>query len=733
MFIPPLLVAASVSVAAALSQYDVQELAIPVAPASAITSVAMDHGTAVVGLSRSYSASGDELGKALIFTQQPDGHWSQAADLAASDGAKGDSFGNVAVSENTVIVGAYGHMVAGPLSGSAYVYVRDSSGLWYEQAKLSASDASEFDFFGWSVGISGGTAVVGAWGSGEEGAAYVYEQGESGAWEEQQRLVPTNGGTVRNFGSSVAISEDLIAALGFAQGAGTVFIFERDASGNWIQQATLRWEGGGFGSLAISGDLVVAGAPSDSGGRGAAVVYARDPGGGWSLHTTLTPSDATAEGHFGRSVALADDTILVGASLGNFSGKAYVFARGANDTWNEETMLLPRESVTGRGFGLSIAASGHEAIISAREFAYSYLLGQPRPALSLECPGDINGDGRVELAVTTSAELVQVKDVAGVQVTDFEIAQEIGPGQTRLMPDSNPKASVELVALDRFRAEAGIWDLLSGGYLGEVSFDNAPVDFAVTSDWTGNGFSEVSSLGTWSSWRSPATVETRDSATNQLISSVGVSPYVDGRELMILPELNRNGVPEMAVLSENHRHNAQDKVEILDAGAGSVDDIWLGIGWRMLQQQRIDDLNGNGSDEIAVLRVHPSGNVNVQIRDGRTRAWLNFIGFAVAYPPEHLVAISDINGNGASELVVFGRHIGDNHQKAVIKDSRTGQKLGQLMFDMSFVGQDFVDCGDINGNGAADLALLGQRRSDSALKVTVRDSLTAEYLADVWF
>lgn len=134
-----------------------------------------------------------------------------------------------------------------------------------------------------------------------------------------------------------------------------------------------------------------------------------------------------------------------------------------------------------------------------------------------------------------------------------------------------------------------------------------------------------------------------------------------------------------------------------------------------------------------MLRVHPDGNANVQIRDTVTREWVNFIGFAVEYPPRTLVAIPDINGNGADELVVFGRRSNSSYQKAVIKDSMTGRKLGQLWFDRNFPGRRFVACGDINGNGATDLALLGQHRSDGRFRVTVNDSRTGERLAQVGF
>ena len=42
------------------------------------------------------------------------------------------------------------------------MYVR-SNGVWSEQAKLTASDGAEDDYFGSSVSIDGDTAVIGAY------------------------------------------------------------------------------------------------------------------------------------------------------------------------------------------------------------------------------------------------------------------------------------------------------------------------------------------------------------------------------------------------------------------------------------------------------------------------------------------------------------------------------------------------------------------------------------------
>jgi hypothetical protein len=87
----------------------------------------------------------------------------ELAKLTASDATENDNFGSsVAISGDTVVVGAYKDNHAGTGSGSAYIFTL-SGGVWTQQSKLTASDAAANEHFGVSVAISGDTVVVGAW------------------------------------------------------------------------------------------------------------------------------------------------------------------------------------------------------------------------------------------------------------------------------------------------------------------------------------------------------------------------------------------------------------------------------------------------------------------------------------------------------------------------------------------------------------------------------------------
>ena len=83
--------------------------------------------------------------------------------LTAPDGALGDAFGrSVAMSGDTLVVGANGDDERGLDAGAAYVYRRVSSGRWELRQKLVPSELLDGDFFGWSVDVDGDAIVVGA-------------------------------------------------------------------------------------------------------------------------------------------------------------------------------------------------------------------------------------------------------------------------------------------------------------------------------------------------------------------------------------------------------------------------------------------------------------------------------------------------------------------------------------------------------------------------------------------
>lgn len=137
----------------------------------------------------------------------------QVAKLVATDGASSDQFGrSVSLDGDTALIGAAYDDDKGRNSGSAYVFTRDVSGTWTQQAKLVVADGASKDQFGHCVSLDGDTALISApvdddKGS-DSGSAYVFTRDVSGTWTQQAKLVAADGASVDSFGILVSLDGD---------------------------------------------------------------------------------------------------------------------------------------------------------------------------------------------------------------------------------------------------------------------------------------------------------------------------------------------------------------------------------------------------------------------------------------------------------------------------------------------------------------------------------------------
>lgn len=195
--------------------------------------------TALVGRNGEPGIVGDDnTGAAYVFVRSGT-TWSQQAKLTASDAEPNDFFGiSVSISGETALVGAYGEGIntnipGGDHSGAAYAFVRNGT-TWTQQAKLSANDAGgATDRFGSVVSVSGDAALVGAYANEpagpSSGAAYVFVRGGS-TWTQQAKLTASDAAENQFFGLSVAVSGDT-ALVGNYWHAAYVFIMTPAADG----------------------------------------------------------------------------------------------------------------------------------------------------------------------------------------------------------------------------------------------------------------------------------------------------------------------------------------------------------------------------------------------------------------------------------------------------------------------------------------------------------------------
>ena len=232
-----------------------------------------------------------------------------------------------------------------------------------QQAYLKASNTNASDFFGASVAIDGDTAVVGAPSESSKatgingdqsdnsahwaGAAYVYVR-INGVWTQHAYLKASNTEANDRFGHKVAVSGN------------TVVVSAPDESSS---------------ATGINGDQ----SNNSASQAGAVYVFVRN-GTTWTQQAYLKASNTGAEDHFGQSIAISGDTIVVGASSESssatgvngdqfnnnapYSGAAYVFVRNGT-TWTQQAYLKASNTETVDFFGTSAAISGDTIIIGA--------------------------------------------------------------------------------------------------------------------------------------------------------------------------------------------------------------------------------------------------------------------------------------------------------------------------------------------------------------------------------
>jgi hypothetical protein len=262
-----------------------------------------------------------------------------------------------------------------PYAGAVYVFERDATDAWSQQAYVKASNPDSGDGFGRRLALSddGNTLAVGATGEASDatgidgnqaddsipgaGAVYVLVRDPADEWSQQAYIKASNPELGDFFGGSVALGRDgrtlavgahaeSSGATGIgadqaddsAPGAGAVYLFERDSMDRWSQQAYVKASNAGtydsFGTtvaLSSDGDTLVVGATGEAsratgiGGRqdddsttgaGAVYVLVRGPLGEWSQRAYVKAPNPGPYDYFGTSVALSRDagTLAVGAS-----------------------------------------------------------------------------------------------------------------------------------------------------------------------------------------------------------------------------------------------------------------------------------------------------------------------------------------------------------------------------------------------------------------------------------
>ena len=297
--------------------------------------------------------------------------------------------------------------------GSANIFVLNSSGVWVWEAKLTASDGQALDHFGFSVAIFGNTAVIGAPDDDngsvvDQGSAYIFQRSSTGVWTQVAKLLASDAAIYDYFGYSVAISNTVVATSNFgdivAVGApykdittsnvlyaeqGAAYFFKRATAGTWSQEARVLGTNSGtsdnpsndhFGwAVSQYGTRGLISAPLDDingvVNEGSVYTFTRSSSGAWGLEAKMfaNAADRSAGDEFGYSVSLFDNQFIVGSPFDDFGvspvvtnqGSAYIFQLSGAATWTQEAKIFAATGIAYSNFGVAVGLQGNLAVVTS--------------------------------------------------------------------------------------------------------------------------------------------------------------------------------------------------------------------------------------------------------------------------------------------------------------------------------------------------------------------------------
>ena len=335
----------------------------------------------------------------------------------------GTKYGEVALGDGILAVGAYKLNDSYTAAGGVFIYEEDESGDWSQTLKISNNTGSdgeldvdilrENDNFGFSVDIHENILVVGSKdaddGGDNRGAVYTFTK-INGEWKKQYVIsdnsslttadldgfTPVNG-TLTNsnrFGSGVAISKDELVAGGQGDNSnkGSIYLFnsviknkdtqistengvitfngKEDAGGEYLSVSDTDWSEVESVSLWTKQEEEIE--------KLDILLKISDNGGG----DELLDINLHNYGRFGYSVSHSDNTLVVGAAFGEDGGQSqgevFIFEKDSSDVWSKTLKISENGGGTGKlnidlspnaNFGSSVSYSDNTLVVGAGRYS----------------------------------------------------------------------------------------------------------------------------------------------------------------------------------------------------------------------------------------------------------------------------------------------------------------------------------------------------------------------------
>ena len=379
---------------------------------------------------------------------------------------------------------------------------------------------------------------------------------------------------------------------------------------------------------------------------------------------------------------------------------------------------------------------------------YLSALGGTSPPAPTRKPGalalpDLNADGVADLAVIREsparAEIRSGQNGALLRTIGF-LDSIFWILDADVLPDSDGNGVPELAMLGERKSDGrGVVEMrnLSGTEAPrQVWFatDHLPYSLAViSSDADNNGVAELAVLSTRSS-DGRGLVEVKNAAGPTNPTSIWMGTGLAPSDLEVIEDADKNGVPEVAVMS-TRSSDGRIVVEVRNAvGATNPNSVWFMAGNTAIDLAVIGDKDGNTVPEVAVLSSRNSDGRNVlEIKNAAGPTAPTSVWFMSGNTAMAVEGVDDADGNSTPDVAVLAERDSDGRVLVEVKNVAGATAPRALWYPTGFGALDLVVLPDVDGNGVKEAGALLIRSSDGRLLVEARNASGAQSPRDYWF
>jgi hypothetical protein len=336
----------------------------------------------------------DAEGGAVYPFVRNEGAWGSLAPITSPEVSAGHRFGDaIALSKDFAAISGRDDS-GGP--GKVWLYARAGNGFGVAFEPQTIDPVPDGSLFGSSLAFDDDELMIGApifpGATSGEGAVYIFgREPGSDSWHQTQLIRPWGDNVeVALFGSAIAVRNGkLVVGAPNENGTGAAYVLERREAG-WVpvqRLAPASLSGARFGkAIALPARGLFVGAPFDNDGKGAVYPFTLDVT--WSVGAQLVTEDGEENDGFGSALAASDRELFVSAPLafadGVYSGRVQAFT--LTDDHSELGWIVPTGVNDNVDFGRSLAIADSTLLIGAQEAALilSRSLGQAC-ASSFDC------------------------------------------------------------------------------------------------------------------------------------------------------------------------------------------------------------------------------------------------------------------------------------------------------------------------------------------------------------